>query len=941
MSNIAATLSLNVPAITALCLGQRGSIIFAASGLPDNPNNAYSGNPGLSGDFYIDTSTGLYYGPKTTSWPTAALFSLNAPTSSFAYTLVSGTTSLIIPQYGNNRIRTIYNNSAILGGQNNSLSGNNSFIIGSNITAAVTGFTLVNNLSSTGIVYASAGNSNQWSSAFTIVSSNSANWNNGYTTLQSVSAQSNATWTAVSPNSANWNNTYTSITANSGNWSSAYTVLTSYAYLTYSLNPGLSSIVPTRGTFTMAGTASNIGGGNFNKVLSSYSSVVGGQCNTTNGLHSNIGGGCCNTAAAPWAFIGGGSTNSITPASAVWSVIGGGCNNTNSGTYSFIGGGGYNTTSGSYTSIVGGTSNISTGWGASVGGGSNNTASGGYSVIGGGQLNVAACDYSVVLGGLENKALSAHSVVITGCCNVTRGTGAVIGGGCCNTASGQRSTILNGDANIASGNCSTILGGLSNVASGPLSFIAGGSNNNARSWPNVYILGSSLSASQINYTYVNNLSSQGSVAASGGNSTQWNAAYTTTASGSANWSNAYTFLNTNTAAQFTVNNLIASGTGTINSTLAVNDNATIGFINGSSTGLYLTKGATYGVPAIQGVTTAFGVGQNIAINPNGGNIGIGTTSPTVKLDVAGNQILTASTTPTLLLNNTVGTTWNTELGFGSNGTRKWSIGVDPGAQGVNKLYFYDNAFGATRLLIDASGNVGIGTSSPSQALTVAGNIRAGAANTAYLGDAFTLAGGYRHLVVGTSYYDGTNYITPAPGSNAVANVATDTNGIAFFTTGSTGATIRTDSPATFAAYERVRIDASGNVGIGATSPATKLQVSGEANFTTVSETKATPAITANVLTLNLSTATLFYVTLNANIGTLTLSNAPASPRVFSFTLQLVGDGTQRTISWPAAVRWQGGITPTPTATLNKVDTFVFFTHDGGSNYFAFIAGQNA
>ena len=99
MSNIASTLSLNVPAITALCIGQRGSVIFAASGLPSNTNNTYSGNPGLSGDYYIDTSTGFYYGPKTTSWPTTYLFSLNQPLSSFAYTLVSGTTSLIIPQY--------------------------------------------------------------------------------------------------------------------------------------------------------------------------------------------------------------------------------------------------------------------------------------------------------------------------------------------------------------------------------------------------------------------------------------------------------------------------------------------------------------------------------------------------------------------------------------------------------------------------------------------------------------------------------------------------------------------------------------------------------------------------------------------------------------------------------------------------------------------------
>jgi hypothetical protein len=105
------------------------------------------------------------------------------------------------------------------------------------------------------------------------------------------------------------------------------------------------------------------------------------------------------------------------------------------------------------------------------------------------------------------------------------------------------------------------------------------------------------------------------------------------------------------------------------------------------------------------------------------------------------------------------------------------------------------------------------------------------------------------------------------------------------------------------------------------------------------ETKATPTISAGALTLDLSSASLFYVTLNSAV-TITLTNIPTSPRVHSFTLQFVGDSTARTVTWPTNTRWAGGTPPTPTSALNKVDTFTFLTHDGGSNWFAFVSNQN-
>ena len=118
-------------------------------------------------------------------------------------------------------------------------------------------------------------------------------------------------------------------------------------------------------------------------------------------------------------------------------------------------------------------------------------------------------------------------------------------------------------------------------------------------------------------------------------------------------------------------------------------------------------------------------------------------------------------------------------------------------------------------------------------------------------------------------------------------------------------------------------------------------ITGEVLFGIPVETKATPAITAGALTLNLSNATLFYVSLNANITTFTFSNSPASPKVASFTLQFLADGTARSVSWPTSIKWSEGVVPTLTSTLNKLDTFSFLTHDGGTTWFGFVIGQNS
>ena len=111
--------------------------------------------------------------------------------------------------------------------------------------------------------------------------------------------------------------------------------------------------------------------------------------------------------------------------------------------------------------------------------------------------------------------------------------------------------------------------------------------------------------------------------------------------------------------------------------------------------------------------------------------------------------------------------------------------------------------------------------------------------------------------------------------------------------------------------------------------------------TDYTEPKSAPTISSGTLTLNLNTAQVFDVSLNANITTLTLSNVDAtSNTVNSFTLIFTMDGTARTVTWPTAVKWPGGTAPTLTSTNGKKDVFSFLSPDNGTTWLGFVGGQN-
>jgi len=156
-----------------------------------------------------------------------------------------------------------------------------------------------------------------------------------------------------------------------------------------------------------------------------------------------------------------------------------------------------------------------------------------------------------------------------------------------------------------------------------------------------------------------------------------------------------------------------------------------------------------------------------------GNIGIGTTNPSYKLDVQGGQI-------------------NASAGLCIAGVCKtdWSQASGPWTISGNNIYNTN------------TGNVGIGINAPEAKLDVVGpatgsgiTIRAGGG-----GDVVLASGGSLFFDGNYSYSSG-NYIRPV-----------SANTQAFFTSGT----------------ERLRITSSGNVGIGTSTPVTKLEVAGGA-----------------------------------------------------------------------------------------------------------------
>jgi hypothetical protein len=219
-----------------------------------------------------------------------------------------------------------------------------------------------------------------------------------------------------------------------------------------------------------------------------------------------------------------------------------------------------------------------------------------------------------------------------------------------------------------------------------------------------------------------------------------------------------------------------------------------------------------------------------------GNVGIGTTSPAYKLDVNGAIRMPNATV--IFMNDSSGVAKQTLQLFSDDNTYMST----PGA-----LILRTN--GTTeRMRIDSAGRVGVATSTPSTnaILTVNGNIavaiptrNAASANQIGVWTSDDPVDNARAAI---------SFATVAGGSSSSSYIAFATNNY-----GVSGG-------------ERMRIDSSGNVGIGTSSPSVKLQVSGG----TAAITNPTTAVLLNLndtTTNNIQLGTSgdgFYVANTAN-----------------------------------------------------------------------------
>jgi hypothetical protein len=226
---------------------------------------------------------------------------------------------------------------------------------------------------------------------------------------------------------------------------------------------------------------------------------------------------------------------------------------------------------------------------------------------------------------------------------------------------------------------------------------------------------------------------------------------------------------------------------------------------------------------------------SLAVLDNG-NVGIGTATPAAKLHISGITIMESE--------------GDKQLSFIGTGKNIFSIEHD-----TSRIYFYNSTTSAFPLAITNDSNIGIGTANPYAKLNILGPGTTSATTALLVQNANTSASlavlDNGNVGIGTATPSSSLHIANPNGVilGAIAGVAgtlqlttsspgSPTSGRLLFGTDNTGWQFRIAKNTTGSITDLFTIEDNGNVGIGTTSPSYLLDVNGTARVTTLIETSA-------------------------------------------------------------------------------------------------------